>query len=256
MSDSARPVGDDGRPAGDGGRPAGDGAVRRGNQPHGFSGPGLPGAEGATTGLPVARPSAFGPSAVLTPANGITVLRLLATPVLIALIVAWGANWFTFFFGGALALSDGVDGWLARRQGTTRSGAFLDPLADKFVVLGALYALVGKGIVWWLPVTLIAVREVAMSVYRSVVGRRGVSIPARTTAKAKTLLQDLAIGLCLAPPLATHPTVLSAGIWVATVMTVFTGAQYLLDGRRATGHGGTPAAGIGIDPVGGESSAA
>ncbi len=160
-------------------------------------------------------------------------LRLLATPVVIALIMLWGASWFTFVFGGILALSDGIDGWLARKQGTTRSGAFLDPLADKVVVLGALFALVAKGIVWWLPVAIIAVREVAMSIYRSVVGRHGVSIPARNTAKVKTLLQDVAIGLCLAPPLATHHGVLSTAIWVATAMTVFTGGQYYLDGRRA-----------------------
>jgi CDP-diacylglycerol--glycerol-3-phosphate 3-phosphatidyltransferase len=140
------------------------------------------------------RTTTFGPSAMLTPANGITVLRLLATPVVIALIMLWGASWFTFVFGGVLAMSDGIDGWLARKQGTTRSGAFLDPLADKVVVLGALVALVAKGIVWWLPVAIIAIREVAMSVYRSVVGRHGVSIPARNSAKVKTLLQDLAIG--------------------------------------------------------------
>ncbi len=183
-------------------------------------------------GAPVTRPTTFGPSALLTPANGITLLRLLATPVVIALIMLWGASWFTFVLGGLLAMSDGIDGWLARKQGTTRSGAFLDPLADKVVVLGALFALVAKGIVWWLPVAIIAVREVTMSVYRSVVGRRGVSIPARNTAKLKTLLQDVAIGLCLAPPLATHQAVLSTAIWVATAMTVFTGGQYFLDGRR------------------------
>ena len=191
------------------------------------------------TPLPTAVPTAtattttFGPSALLTPANGITVLRLLATPVVIAMIMLWGASWFTFVFGGLLALSDGIDGWLARKQGTTRSGAFLDPLADKVVVLGALVALVAKGIVWWLPVAIIAVREIAMSVYRSVVGRHGISIPARNSAKLKTLLQDIAIGMCLAPPLATHHSILSAGMWVATAMTVFTGAQYLVDGRRA-----------------------
>ena len=134
--------------------------------------------------------------------------------------MVWGANWFTFVFGGVLALSDGIDGWLARRQGTTSSGAFLDPLADKVVVLGALFALVAKGIVWWFPVALIAAREVAMSVYRSVVGRHGVSIPARNSAKLKTLLQDLAIGLCLAPPLAGHTGLLDAAIWVATAMTL------------------------------------
>jgi CDP-diacylglycerol---glycerol-3-phosphate 3-phosphatidyltransferase len=175
----------------------------------------------------------FGPSALMTPANGITVLRLLATPVMIVLILLWGASWFTFAFGGLVAMSDGVDGWLARKQGATRSGAFLDPLADKAVVLGALFALVAKGILGWLPVTIIALREVAMSVYRSVMGRHGVSIPARSSAKLKTLFQDIAIGLCLAPPLAGRDGLLTAGIWVAALLTVFTGVQYFVDGRRA-----------------------
>ncbi len=206
---------------------------------------------------PMPTRTTFGPSALLTPANGITVLRLLATPVVIALIMLWGASWFTFVFGGLLAMSDGVDGWLARKQGTTRSGAFLDPLADKVVVLGALVALVAKGIVWWLPVAIIAVREIAMSVYRSVVGRHGISIPARNSAKLKTLLQDIAIGMCLAPPLAGHESILAAGIWVATGMTVFTGAQYFVDGRRAAqaralAAEASPASGA----VGGTSSAA
>jgi CDP-diacylglycerol--glycerol-3-phosphate 3-phosphatidyltransferase len=183
--------------------------------------------------VPRARTTTFGPSAVLTPANGITVLRLLATPVLIALIMLWGASWFTFVFGGLLALSDGIDGWLARKQGTTRSGAFLDPLADKVVVLGALVALVAKGIIWWLPVAVIAVREIGMSVYRSVAGRHGISIPARNSAKFKTLVQDIAIGMCLAPPLAGRWTLLNSAMWVAAFLTVFTGAQYYVDGRRA-----------------------
>ncbi|HUZ09678.1 MAG TPA: CDP-alcohol phosphatidyltransferase family protein [Acidimicrobiales bacterium] len=203
----------------------------------GTLGPGIPAKPG--TPPPGASPAdptrstTFGPSALLTPANGITVIRLLATPVVIVLILRWGANWFTFVFGGLLAMSDGIDGWLARKQGTTRSGAFLDPLADKAVVLGALVALVAKGIVWWLPVAIIAVREVAMSIYRSVVGRHGVSIPARNSAKFKTLVQDIAIGMCLAPPLAGHWTLLNGAMWVATVLTVYTGAQYLVDGRRA-----------------------
>ncbi len=216
-----------------------------------MAGAGAPG-----SGTAVSPSTTFGPSALLTPANAITVVRLLATPVMIALIMLWGASWFTFVFGGLLALSDGIDGWLARRQGTTRSGAFLDPLADKVVVLGALFALVAKGIVWWLPAVIIAIREVAMSVYRSVVGRHGVSIPARNTAKVKTLLQDVAIGLCLAPPLASHHGVLSAAIWVATAMTVFTGAQYYLDGRHADPGDGARITGPGVGAADGTSSAA
>jgi CDP-diacylglycerol--glycerol-3-phosphate 3-phosphatidyltransferase len=196
----------------------------------GALGPGIP-TTGPASGAP--RATTFGPSALLTPANAITVVRLLATPVIIVLIMLWGASGFTVVFGGLLAMSDGIDGWLARKQGTTRSGAFLDPLADKVVVLGALVALVAKGIIWWLPVAVIAVREIAMSVYRSVAGRHGISIPARNSAKFKTLVQDLAIGLCLAPPLAGHWTLLNGVMWVAAFLTVFTGAQYYVDGRRA-----------------------
>ena len=66
---------------------------------------------------------------------------------MIVLIMVTGADWINFVVWGALSLTDGIDGWVARRQGTTRSGAFLDPLADKVVVLGALFALVAKGIV-------------------------------------------------------------------------------------------------------------
>jgi CDP-diacylglycerol---glycerol-3-phosphate 3-phosphatidyltransferase len=134
--------------------------------------------------------------------------------------------------GVLVAGSDGVDGWLARRQGTTRSGAFLDPLADKVVVLSALFLLSYQHVLPWLPVILIGAREFMMSVYRSWIGRRGVSIPARPSAKAKTLIQDLAIATCLIPPLAPHHDLQLAAIWLAAFFTVVSGLQYLLDGRR------------------------
>src|ERR1035437_6367797 len=127
-------------------------------------------ATAATAATSPPRASTFGPSALLTPANGITGLRLLATPLLIALIMVRGANWVNFVVWGALSFTDGIDGWVARRHGTTRSGAFLDPLADKVVVLGALFARVAKMIVWCLPVAIIAVREVYITIYRSVDG--------------------------------------------------------------------------------------
>jgi CDP-diacylglycerol---glycerol-3-phosphate 3-phosphatidyltransferase len=179
----------------------------------------------------------FGPSALATPANALTLARLLATPLFILLIADKGANWWTVAVGVLVAGSDGVDGWIARRQGTTRSGAFLDPLADKVVVLSALFLLSYQHVLPWLPVVLIGAREFLMSVYRSWIGRRGVSIPARASAKAKTLIQDLAIATCLIPPLAPHHDLQLAAIWLAAFFTVVSGLQYLLDGRRAGGAG-------------------
>ena len=179
----------------------------------------------------------FGPSALATPANALTVARLFATPLFVALIVVQGATWTTALVGAVVAFSDGVDGWIARRQGTTRSGAFLDPLADKVVVLSALFALGAEHHLPWAPILLITARELGITAYRSWAGRRGVSIPARNSAKVKTLVQDLAIASCVLPPLASQHTLQLVLIWAAAGLTLTTGAQYLLDGRHALREG-------------------
>lgn len=182
----------------------------------------------------MATDASFGPTAILTPANGITIGRLLVTPVFLALVMSGGASWPAVAAWIALALTDGLDGFLARRMGTTRSGAFLDPLADKFLVLGALFALVAQGSFWIVPVVIIAAREIMISGYRSFLSKRGVSMPARTWAKVKTVIQEVAVGFALLPLTADEPRIASTWLWAATVLTVVTGAQYLLDGRRAT----------------------
>jgi CDP-diacylglycerol--glycerol-3-phosphate 3-phosphatidyltransferase len=177
----------------------------------------------------------FAPSARLTPANAITALRLLATPVMVVLIVQLGPSWPSGIVWTALASTDFLDGWVARRQGATTSGAFLDPLADKLLVLGALSALTATGMVSWVPLVLIAGREVTMSVYRSVVARRGISVPARPLAKVKTAAQDIAVGLLLLPPTGLHhPWLGRTVLWVAVALGLVSGAQYLLDARRST----------------------
>jgi CDP-diacylglycerol---glycerol-3-phosphate 3-phosphatidyltransferase len=180
-----------------------------------------------------ARPSTFGPSALATPANAITLARLLATPVLIALVAVRGPGWPQVLLGAAIGFSDLLDGFIARRQGTTSSGAFLDPLVDKVVVVGVLAALAARGEVGWLPVVLIGARELSMSIYRWAMARRGVSIPARRSAKVKTLVQALALFLCLAPPTSTHHLLVTSAVWVAVTFTLVTGVQYVADGRHA-----------------------
>jgi len=178
-------------------------------------------------------PTTFGPSALATPANAVTVARLLATPLLMATVVARGASWLTFGLWFVIAGTDGLDGIVARRMGTTRSGAFLDPLADKVCVLGAMVALVSKGTFWWVPVALIGAREFGLVAYRSWLARRGVSMPASRGAKVKTLTQSLAVGAALFPPTARHPMFADALLWAAVVLTLGTGVQYLADGQRA-----------------------
>ena len=180
----------------------------------------------------------FGPSALATPANAITVARLLAAPVYVLMLVAWGASWVNVVVGFILAASDGLDGHIARRQGTTRSGAFLDPLADKVLVLGAMFALVGKGVFPLVPVLIITVREIAVSVYRTVVAGQGISVPALPLAKVKTVSQQVAVGLALLPLTAADATwTWHLALWVAVVLTVLTGVIYFVAARRqVAGH--------------------
>lgn len=189
----------------------------------------------SASGSPVTPSSRFGPSAVLTPANMITIARLLATPVLVVMVAVWGPSWAAVAVAFCVCATDGLDGWIARRQGATTSGAFLDPLADKAVVVGTFGVLAAMGEIEWVPVALIAVREVYMSVHRSLMSRRSVSIPARPSAKLKTVVQDLALGLCLLPPMEHHGDALNGAVWLAAVLTLVTGVQYFMDGRRTAG---------------------
>ena len=128
---------------------------------------------------------------------------------------------------------DATDGWLARRDGTTRSGAFLDPLADKFLAIGGLSALAAQGIFPWLAVGLITAREVGVSAYRTAAGRRGISLPARQLGKMKTVFQLTAVGVALCPSTA-DPAGLSLSIlWVAVALTVVSGLDIVLAAQRA-----------------------
>lgn len=175
----------------------------------------------------------FGPSALATPANLLTIARLVLTVPLLAMIVDTGASWPAVSLWVALCITDGIDGHLARRQGTTRSGAFLDPLADKVLVLGGMVALVANATFWWLPVAIVAVRELAIQAIRSYWGKKGLAVPATGLAKAKTVTQEVAVGFGLLPVTASDATwVATLVLWAAVVLTVVTGIQYVSAGSR------------------------
>lgn len=166
-------------------------------------------------------------------ANSLTVLRITAAPILALLVLAQNPWWLTFWFGWFLGATDVLDGRLARRAAPTRAGAFLDPLADKVVVLLVGYALVWLDRFGWLPITLIAAREVTIMAYRSYWGRRGLSVPARRSAKYKTLVQGVALAAALCPALDGALWVADVLLWLAVAFTLATGLQYALDGRSA-----------------------
>ncbi|CAB4608202.1 unannotated protein [freshwater metagenome] len=173
-------------------------------------------------------------TAIVTWANMVTVGRVLASPFLFMLIPDDGrGSYVALAVWIILCSSDGFDGYLARKHGITRSGAFLDPLADKILVLGAMFTLVSRDVLWMVPVLIIAAREIIVSLYRVFVGSKGVSMPASKTAKIKTFSQQMAVGFALAPFSVIDQTwTFTILLWIAVALTLLSAAQYAVKAIR------------------------
>ncbi len=185
----------------------------------------------------------IGSSRYALAANGLTVGRLILAPVLAWMILEIGPitspdrgsgfRWLTFALAMVLGASDFFDGKLARHAKPTKFGAFVDPLADKAVVLLAGFALVSVGRFHVVPWILITIREVSIQIYRSYWAKRGLAIPARPSGKYKVFVQGLVIAFALLPWLDDAFWVADGFLWLAVVFTLVSGAQYVLDGRAA-----------------------
>lgn len=136
-----------------------------------------------------------------TPANIVTCIRVALVPVWL-IIAEWGAfPVLTFALYIIIALSDSLDGYLARSRGeVTDFGKFLDPIADKLVVVVALAYLLehGQSSIWILFVVVL--REFLVSGLRMVVASGGEVVAASLLGKAKTATTLVAIGILLFVP--------------------------------------------------------
>lgn len=171
-------------------------------------------------------------------ANILTISRFFLAPLAFWLVLRAesdkGASWWLVIVALAVVASDWWDGWFARKhQNESKLGAFLDPFADKVIVLGVAACFVAVGRYWWLPVALLWVRDVGISLLRVVYAKRGVSVPARLSAKWKTTLQGAALTAAALPPLKTYDELHVVLIWAAVAITLYTGLQYLKDGWPA-----------------------
>ena len=176
---------------------------------------------------------------VVSPANLVSLSRLLLSPLLFWEVLeaegSIGTSWLAVLLGFVLAASDILDGHLARIRGTvSRWGAFIDPLADKVVVIGTALCLVEVERFDFLPVALLALREIFITFYRLLMARKGLTIPARKSAKWKTTVQGVALMIAVLPWLEDSQWFVDFGLWIAVVFTVVTGIQYLMDGILAT----------------------
>ncbi len=176
------------------------------------------------------RAKRFGQNALATPANFVTLARILVAIPTLLLVRRDGSSWTTVALWFLITATDSFDGWLARRDGATRSGAFLDPVADKLIVLGGLAVLADRGAFPWWPVLVIAARELGISAYRSIAGRRGVVLPAQRLGKYKAFTQYCSVGFVLLPWTA-HDRGFQRGVLaLALVLTVVSGLEIVRNG--------------------------
>jgi CDP-diacylglycerol--glycerol-3-phosphate 3-phosphatidyltransferase len=170
-------------------------------------------------------------------ANALTLVRLLLVPVFVVFLVAHGGHssgWreWAFVAFATACVTDLVDGDLARRRNlVTEVGKIADPIADKALTGAALLGLAALGdLPWWVG-AVVLVRELGITALRVFVIRHGV-IPASRGGKAKTLVQNIAIGLYVLPLSGAWA---SARFWVmgvALVLTLATGADYVSKALR------------------------
>ncbi|MBF6329560.1 CDP-diacylglycerol--glycerol-3-phosphate 3-phosphatidyltransferase [Nocardia transvalensis] len=179
------------------------------------------------------------PSAVplMNIANILTVARILIVPLfLLALFAAGGHDTGWRFAATALfavaAITDRIDGQLARKYGlVTDFGKLADPIADKALIGAALIGLSILGdLAWWITLVICA-REIGVTLLRLAVVRRGV-IPAGRGGKLKTLMQSLAIGVLLLPLSGVFAAAGMALMYVALLLTVATGLDYVVQAAR------------------------
>jgi CDP-diacylglycerol--glycerol-3-phosphate 3-phosphatidyltransferase len=128
--------------------------------------------------------------------NIITMFRVVMIPIVMVLLQEGTPvmNYWAGWVYTAATITDAIDGWLARRRGLVSVvGKFLDPLADKLLVMATLVLMVSMGRVESWVVVVILGRELSISMLRMIASSEGVVIAAGEGGKAKTALQMIAV---------------------------------------------------------------
>lgn len=194
----------------------------------------------------------------MTFASKITITRILMVPVFAVLALAYGQSvaagqpderlrWWALAVYVTAATSDGLDGWIARRFNQRSAfGAFIDPIADKALLLTGVFTLTlvdwGKD-GWGLPVWFAAIVFLRDAIILGGIGilwmnHRQVKIAPHWSGKVCTVTQMFALGWVMLKVVDLPP------VWPCAVSAVFTawsGAAYILTGVRILKGKGIPA---------------
>ncbi len=174
--------------------------------------------------------------------NILTLSRIFVIPALIAAfyIDAPLGNWIAFALFTLASITDFFDGMIARAYGvTSKLGQFLDPVADKLMVAATIVMLAAFDRVTGvhiLALVVILCREILVSGLREFLAEIRVRMPVTALAKWKTTIQMAAMATLLigeaAPPWLPAEVVGLTGLWLAAVLTIYTGYDYLRAGLK------------------------
>ncbi len=185
--------------------------------------------------------------------NVLTLSRLAAIPVLMGLLLVSfpGHDQLAAALFVLVSFTDTLDGQIARRRGMVSDlGKFLDPLADKLLVLSVLIVLVQEGLVAAWVVVVIFSRELVITILRSVGASQGRVIAAAPLGKTKTVTQMAAVTLLiLQRPYPGLVPIAALAVAVAVIFTIGSGIDYLVRFRHLIGLRGRASTSWPVDPM-------
>ena len=169
---------------------------------------------------------------ILTLPNGLTIIRILAIPIILFLLFypERTCRLITTLFFLLVAVTDTLDGYLARRRGmVTTLGKFLDPLADKLLIVAALIALIpARGIPTWIVIVIIG-REISVTGLRGIALSQGTVISASRLGKYKTFFEVASISFLILNGNYFSIQLYQIGmglLWIAMGLAVISGVDY------------------------------
>jgi len=164
--------------------------------------------------------------------NILTLSRIFLVPLLVVVLLTRTEQWELIGAGifAVAALTDWLDGYLARRHEVTMLGIMLDPVADKILVSAAFISLVQIGLVSAWMVVVIVGREFAVMGLRMIAVSEGLQIPASSLGKGKMASQVVAILLLILGEkfLGAWFVLGRVALWVTVVLALASGLDYFL----------------------------
>jgi len=170
--------------------------------------------------------------------NKLTLLRILLIPVFVIIMMLDFTNHYLMacLIFIIASITDALDGHIARKNNlVTDFGKFMDPLADKLLVISALICMIESNLVAGWMVIIIVARELTVSILRAIAAADGKVISASGGGKIKTISQMLAIIILLLGANIDNSMLLQVGtifMLIATMLTLYSGADYLYKNKE------------------------